>query len=44
MRWQVNKEGADSVMVEAAEADSKPEAPSDEQRLSDLEAKVGARN
>lgn len=38
----MNKEGADKVMVEAAEADDEPEGPSDDQRIADLEAKVDA--
>ena len=38
--WQVNTEGADKAMVEAAEAAEPSEEPSDDRRLSDLEAKV----
>ena len=37
----MNSEGADKVMVEAAEADDEPEGPGDDQRITDLEAKVG---
>ena len=38
--WQVNTEGADKAMVEAAEAAAPSEEPSDDRRLGDLEAKV----
>lgn len=39
---QVNKGGADKVMVEAADMDEAPEGPSDDQRLTALEAKASS--